>query len=1279
MRLSLHAFAVTLAFAVCPPLVAAQVGSSTDIITGRVTGPDGQPLSGARVEATSLETDVTRTRSTDQNGRYTILFPDGGGQYRVTVRYLGMQPVTLALAREADEDRFVTDVRMGAVATQLAPVVVRERAGTPPRGNRPEAGSTERVLTGEQLARLPIDPSDPNALAQLAPGVVGLSATDTTPGGFSVAGQRPDQNQITLDGLTFGAEGIPQEAIRTTRVITSTYDVARGQFTGGQVATTTRSGTNVLQGSFNYSLRDPRLGWQPADETGAFNQSLRQHQLSGGLGGALRRNKSFVFGSVQVRRRTQDLQSLLAAGGPTLVRLGISPDSAQRFQSIVDQYGVPVASAGVEGERLPDDRTADNLSTLARSDFTLNESHSLMVRGDWRYSTTGAFRVGPLAVPTHGGEQRSGGAGGMVQLSSTLGSFLNEARAYYSRNTTSSEAYLRLPEGRVRVTSALEGGGRGISVLEFGGNPALPQESTNDQIELADELSWLPGTARHRIKLGTLLNITNYAQSSGGNQFGSFTYNSLEDFEANQPAQLTRSLTSRDRRSGAANAALYVGDSWQRRGGFQLTYGLRAEGTRYLGEPEFNPDVERLFGRRTDEFPTELRVSPRVGFTWTIRRPQQPRAADQAEEGQAPADTPGERGGRGAGRGRGGRGGGLGASGAAAGASTILRGGFGEFRGRAPTSLFADAADAAGLASSELQLVCVGSSVPAPDWSAYLGDPSTIPTQCADGGGVSQQTRLPVVTVFDPGFRAPRSWRTSLGVQQRLFGRFGINVEGAYSVGAGLYGVRDLNLDTIPAFTIEGGRPIFVEPALIVPATGAVSVLDSRVHSDYAQVFDVQSRLRSRTAQVTIGINGVTPPGLVMNLSYTWQRTRDQGSYSAGRGGGGSAQGAFASNLTASNPNLFEWATSDLDRRHSIVGTLTALPRPWFDVTAIVRASSGAPFTPRIGSDVNGDGARNDRAFIFDPRDASLSGDTALVNGMTRLLASTPSAVRECLESQLNRVAARNSCSSGWSGSFDIQANFRPSLGRGLGRRLMVSVNTSNLLAGLDRLFHGESRLRGWGQSVRPDPTLLYVRGFNAAAERFIYEVNERFGDTRGTRTAFRAPFQIGIQARWTVGPDRQREALQGLLRGGRGATGPGGGGRAGGRGPLDARAAIERVAPNPAAAVLELRDSLALTADQVERLTRLRDSLAARNDSLVAVATEQAAGAGGAGNPAATFAAIRPTLEAAREGYLSTIDAMLGILTQEQWAKLPESLRSPQERVPRRELRRRRERPPGL
>jgi hypothetical protein len=254
---------LALTFVLCcacvPRIGRAQVGSSTDILTGRITSPDGKPVVGARVEATSVETGITRSRTTNDDGRYTILFPDGGGSYQMTVRFIGFAPATFTLARQADEDRLVADVRLSPVATQLGPVVVRSTVPTG-QGERPGPGSVERTLTGDQLQRLPIDPTDLAALAALTPGVVALTGTDSTNAGFSVAGQRPDQNQVTLDGLSFlGGTNVPTEAVRQTHVITNTYDVSRGQFTGGQVATTTRGGTNQLSGSFAYALRDPNL------------------------------------------------------------------------------------------------------------------------------------------------------------------------------------------------------------------------------------------------------------------------------------------------------------------------------------------------------------------------------------------------------------------------------------------------------------------------------------------------------------------------------------------------------------------------------------------------------------------------------------------------------------------------------------------------------------------------------------------------------------------------------------------------------------------------------------------------------------------------------------------------------------------------------------------------------------------------------------------------------------------------------------------------------------
>ena len=116
------ALGVTMMLASSP--LRAQIGTTTDIITGRVIGPDSLPLAGAHVEATSFESAITRNNVTDDQGRYSIVFPDGGGQYVLTVHYLGMAPSRVLVRRLADEDRLVADFRLTATPVRLSAVTV---------------------------------------------------------------------------------------------------------------------------------------------------------------------------------------------------------------------------------------------------------------------------------------------------------------------------------------------------------------------------------------------------------------------------------------------------------------------------------------------------------------------------------------------------------------------------------------------------------------------------------------------------------------------------------------------------------------------------------------------------------------------------------------------------------------------------------------------------------------------------------------------------------------------------------------------------------------------------------------------------------------------------------------------------------------------------------------------------------------------------------------------------------------------------------------------------
>ena len=1191
----------------------AQIGSATDIITGTVTrASDNTPVENATIEALSLETQVTRRTRTDARGRFTILFPDGGGQYRMTARVIGMNPRIEIVQRHADEDRLVWNVRLADGAVQLEAINVRATGGQPLRAPEgPTPGSTERAFNADQISRLPTDITDLNQLASLVPGVMALSATDSTATSFSVAGMGADANALTLDGLLFGSATVPQEGLRQTRVVTSTYDVSRGQFSGGLVASTTRSGSNVLQGSSMYQLRDEDLA-VTEDEASAYTSGYTQHTLSGGLGGPIVRDRLFIYGSVQARMRDDPQQTLVSAQDTDYERLGVHPDSVDRFMSILQTLGVPTTNVSVAKTR--DD---NNLSALARIDYVLSNSHTATVRLDWRGQGQDPTRLGALSLPQSGGTLSTGGAGGMLTLTSRFGSGkINEGRIYFSSSFNDADPFVRVPSGRVQVASLLPDSSMGITTLVFGGNASLPTSTNSHLLDVSDELSWLPGGGGHRLKIGG--NLTNERSRSftSNNVLGTFTFNSLGALETNQPAMFRRTLDVVPRRSDDYRWGVYAGDVWVLARTFQLTYGARLEGSYFGNQPAYNPAVDSAFGGRTDALPRELHFSPRAGFSWML-------GGSAPQEGR-PMSPP----------------------------TMVIRGGVGEFRSQPPSNLVAQARAATGLALSAAEVVCSGSDVPTPDWPSYNGVASGIPAQCASAGPTPAFQPARTVLLLGEDFEASRAWRGNLAVEKRLTQLFRLSVDLSFARGVAQAGYNDLNLATTPRFALasEGGRPVYVTPADITPTTGATRFNASRVDSAFGQVIQARSTMKNRSEQVTVGLGGLLGRGIMLNTSYTWQRASSQ---STGIRGGN----------TAADPNVAEWARSDFERRHSVLATITYPLSQSVELTSIGRAFSGSPYTPIVGGDVNGDGARNDRAFVFTPGNA-----TAEALGMQRLLASANSQTRSCLEKQIGTVASRASCTGPWQYALDFQLNWRPRY-FGLNRRMTVSVVTVNFLRGLDELLHGADGAKGWGVATRPDATLLYVVGFDSVANRYNYRVNERFGATYGNATASRPPFQIGFQASFQFGPDRQRQALDAMRAGGAGAViglaGTGALGAQGAfRGPaLNPMEMLDRLAaalPNPAGSVLELRDSLRLDSAQVPLLEALRDSLAAHNqlriDSLRSVVRQQ-------GNNQQALMRMMPVLRPlfmdARTEIAASLVSVRAVLTEEQWAKVPESVRN--------------------
>ena len=1196
------------------PSLAAQVGVTTEIITGTVTDQDGTPIAGATVEVMSLESRVLRSATTDPRGRYRVLFPDGGGRYQIFVRALGFTGVRLAGQRRSeDDDRIMVDARLAGQPVEVETLNVRGNLAL--RAPAPAPGSTEAVQTPDRLARLPVDASDFNAIAALAAGVVTVGGTDSTAASFSVAGQGPGGNATTLDGLALGTASVPQDAVRATRVVTNTYDVARGQFTGGLVSSTTRSGSNVFQGTGNGTLRDPSLAWDGEDPT---RQTGAVQQLSMGFGGPIRKDRLFYFVSGQVRHRDDRLLSASTLAPSGAERFGLAPDSLDRFLGIVGTLGVPVDAPGD-----PDSRFGRDLSALLRVDWVLSQAHTVSLRGDWRRSDTDPTRVSSLGTSASGGEQASDGGGAMLTLSSRFGqSVINEFKAYASGSSNRATGYLALPQARVQVRSDLADGSTSFSTLSFGGSAGLPQEGSTDALELTNEASWLPGDAAHRLKFGVFYTTTESRQENGGNRYGTFTYNSLAALEAGTPSTFTRTLAPATRTGRGSTSAFYVGDVWRPTPAVQVTLGLRAEHSWFGGAAAYDAAIDTLFGLRTDRLPDETRVSPRLGFSWS----------GLASEGPA---------------------------------RLTVRGGVGEFRSPIPQQLAA-AAGASASGTAETQLFCAGTSVPTPDWNAYLLDPASIPDTCA-GPPSPASSGAPTYTLFGRGVEAPRAIRSSLGVQYRN-GLVGYGLELSHARGSAQSGYLDRNLGASQfALVDEEGRQVFAPASAIDTTTGAVALAASRTDPAYGQILEITSRYRNRSTSVAASASGILGRGITFTASYTWSKSDDQVSAVGGGGRGGSA---------GVDPAAEDYAPSDFDRRHQLQGVLYFPLGKGFELTGIGRLTSGAPFTPTVAGDVNADGARNDRAFIPDPATA----DPTLAAAMTTLLGRSSGPVRDCLERQLGRVAERNSCRGPWQPSLDLQLNYKP---RALAQRLTISLVTSNLLAGVDRLVHGEDDLHGWGQFTRPDPTLLTVRGFDATNSRYEYEVNERFGGIAGTSGALVAPFQVGVQLRYVIGPTGPaaffaggpggggfRGGEGGGFRGGAPGAVPGGGpgaapgaapGAGGAANPMEAFAErFGRMLPDPIAAIQEKAVLVHLTEAQSAQLDSISRRFTAARDSLAGVIRDEIQRAGPNPDPAVLFSGIRPKIEAGRRLTESALQEARGVLTPAQWEQLPPEVREP-------------------
>jgi Carboxypeptidase regulatory-like domain len=949
-------------------------------------------------------------------------------------------------------------------------------------------------------------------------------------GGISVAGLPPSQNSVTMNGLAFAGTDVPRDAATRLRVLASTYDPSNGWFSGAQTALDLVVGGQFTQRTAHLTLDAPSLQYTDRISAQSGQRYTNMNASVGGSGQLLGDGWAYNYG-IQGGRKSGDVASILTADDNLLEHAGVDPDSASSFVKTLAALGIPASGVGIPGGSID-----QNVSFIGRIDHAPNDwtkrDYNPTTYGLQAYaklSNVGAQGLSPIATPSHSGSSSNAIASLSGSLTSLVGaSSLVDLKSGVTVVRSSMDPYLAVPDGRALVVSAFPGSGTDTSATT---TPSTLQFGGNGSMHTeARAFRWETNAQLQMIPSDVPTHRVKLAADARFDDVARDVFsNQLGTFSYASLSDLAAGQPSSFTRT-LTSPTQHAGE-WN---------AFVSAGDLWRARPT----LQLIYGVRADAnvFATAPAFNPAVLDRFGLRTDAAPGSIDLSPRlGFTWQATP----------------------------ATTIRGGTGQFRNLVDPSLIAVPSASTGLPGMMRQVSCIGQATPIPNWRSYAADPSTIPTSCV-GGNAPLVDAAPSVQAVDGDYRPQRSWRSNLGFASTV-ARNVVSVDGVFSLNGDQPGSFDDNFVRQARFTLsDEGRAVFVPPSSIDAASGALSPTAARADSSFGRVVRVVSDLRSVSKQAIVTWRPFIPDaarrffGDVV-ASYTLSDIR-----ASERGFDGAAFG---------DPTAKEWARGDLDARHLFV--VQAVFRPFGDQRAMFflsgRAQSGLPFTPMVSSDVNGDGLANDRAFIADSP------------ALRSLIASSPTGVARCLSSQIGKPAGRNSCEGPWA----TQMNAGMHLGTEYLRnhRLDVTVNFANPLAGLDQLLHG-SNLRGWGGPAIPDQTLYTVRGFDATQNRFIYEVNDRFGNTRPTSTTLRAPFRVTLDVGIDVAPALSDQLLDRWLRTGR-AGQPGT--------KLSAAELARRFAttvPDPFAELLQQSDSLVLSAEEVKAVQAVDTRYRAHVDS---------------------------------------------------------------------------------
>jgi hypothetical protein len=637
-------------------------------VWGSIQDATGQPVPGATVRLVDRALGNERQAITDALGHYRIVSVPPA-QYSLRADAPGL----------ASADDVPVKVHVGVAARvdlRLPPIALREQIVVAERVETVASDSAAlgMVLTREDLSRLPLNRRDFLQLALLSAGVAPPVEDSelSTRGAFAIhaSGAREDANNFQIDGGDNNDPYVgryvvqpPLDSVQEFQVSTASYSAEHSRNAGAQIGILSRRGEDRWHGFAYEYLRNRAFDARNFFDGREQPQYIR-HQFGGGIGGALRRNRSYLFasGDSLVERQGWSRQVTVPA---LALRAG---DFSGRASTVLDPFTrQPFANNQIPQTRIADagrrvvglfpepNRTgaSGNLLTqpIARASqpqasLRLDEHLSERDRLTVRYSVGFAsieepFTEDPDVIPGYGDTVTDRAHQGALSHERVISPITTHAlRFSYAlldrdlqpeRNGGASPAALGL--GWVKDSGFGAGYPRfqiaGYSAL--GDSTALPIRRTSRSLQVAETLTL--ARRAHLWKIGGELRGSGLESRVGLLTRGSLSFpgalsgDGLADLLLGFPSFGLRAIADNPIHLQSHAWQGFAQDDWRVHPRFTLNLGLRYEYASPPEDPEnrmtlFDPERGELVAAGSAGYSRSgLRAdrnnwAPRIGFAW---------------------------------------------------------------------------------------------------------------------------------------------------------------------------------------------------------------------------------------------------------------------------------------------------------------------------------------------------------------------------------------------------------------------------------------------------------------------------------------------------------------------------------------------------------------------------------------------------------------------------------------------------------------------------------------